>query len=173
MMLRYSGEKLYLNSQTLRNEEMHQVYQIILKVIVQYLLPHYLLMMMLNYVYKPRLAHMIHAYTQDKLEIIQIKKAFNIVKFFNESKMPGTNGYHYSCLNYQAYNNLTERQIKQLAQYKFMKVQSIDFGAMLTKLTTNLSKIQEYLEDHDFFVVPKFVDSIYTLVPCRSKVYSD
>lgn len=69
---------------------------------------------MLYYVYKPRLARMIHSYTIEKLEILQIKKSFNIVKFFNESKVPGSNGYHYSFLNLQAFNNLSDRKIKQL-----------------------------------------------------------
>lgn len=70
---------------------------------IQYLLPHYILFIILSYVYKPRLARMIHSYTQEKLDIIQIKNSFNLIKFFNQCNVPGSNGYRYSYLNYQAF----------------------------------------------------------------------
>lgn len=82
-----------MNKNTIRNEELHQLYQIIMRMIMQILLPHYLLLMMINYVYKPKLSRMIYTYMQEKLEIIQIKKSFNLLRYFNEGDTSGSNGY--------------------------------------------------------------------------------
>lgn len=84
---------------------------------------------------------MIHSYTLEKLDIIQIKNSFNLIKFFNQSNVSGSNGYRYSYLNYQAFQTLTTRNIKNLAQYKFMKVQTIDYQSLLLKMQHNLIKI--------------------------------
>lgn len=54
-----------------------------------------------------------------------------------------------------------------------MKVQSIDFGALITKLKMNLIKMQEYLEEQEFILIPKLIDCIQTLIPCRSQVFSN
>lgn len=109
-----SKDKFEVSKNTLRNEDLHQLYQIIMRMVTQLIWPHYLLLMMINYVYKPRLAKMIYTYTQEKLEILQIKKSFNLVKFFNEGNTPGSNGYRYEQLNFQAYNNLCLRNIRPL-----------------------------------------------------------
>ena len=55
----YNNHKVLVNQNTIRDEEMQQLYQIIMKLVVQIVLPHYLLLMLLNYVYKPRLSRMI------------------------------------------------------------------------------------------------------------------
>lgn len=64
------------------------------------LVPHYLLLMLVNYVYRPRLARMIFSYMQEKREIISIKKSFNLIKFFDEGSVSGSNGYRLEQLNY-------------------------------------------------------------------------
>jgi len=50
---------------------------------------------MINYVYKPKLARMIHIFMDEKLEIIKIKKSFNLLKYFNEGSVSGSNGYRW------------------------------------------------------------------------------
>jgi len=48
-----------LNPNALRNEEMHFLIQVILKIILFIVAPHYVLILLVNYWYKPRLAEMI------------------------------------------------------------------------------------------------------------------
>lgn len=170
VLIDYGSQKVQVSKNAVRNEEMQQLYQIIMRMVIQIVLPHYLLLVMLNYVYRPRLARMILTYTQEKLEIIQIKKSFNLVKFFNEGNTPGSNGHRYEQLNLQAYNNLCLRNIRPLTQYKFMKVISVDFHELVRKFTVNLLKIQEYLEDQRFYLSPKLKDCFTTIIPCKSKV---
>lgn len=38
-------------------------------------------------------------------------------------------------------------------------------------MTHNLMKIQEFLEEQDFHIVPALTDSFYSLIPCKSKVF--
>lgn len=52
-----------------------------------------------------------------------------------------------------------------------MKVQTIDYQALLLKMQHNLIKIQEFLEEQDFHIVPALIDSFYSLIPCKSKVF--
>ena len=147
ILIDYGTHKVNVSKLAVRNEELHQLYQLIMRMVTQILLPHYLLLMMINYVYKPKLSRMIHTYMQEKLEIIQIKKSFNVLRFFNEGNTPGSNGWRHEQLNYQAYNNLFLRNIRSLNQYKFMKMVSIDYHELIKKFAVSLIKIQEYLED--------------------------
>lgn len=76
-----------------RNEEMHFLYQAIVKIILYLVVPHYVLVGFIHYLYRPRLALMIYRFKQEIMERKKLLKSFKIQRIFEEGNVPGTAGY--------------------------------------------------------------------------------
>ena len=61
---------------------MHFLYQLIVSIILFIVAPHYVLVALVNYMYRPRLAQMIYNFHQEKLATFNIKKSFYLSRFF-------------------------------------------------------------------------------------------
>jgi hypothetical protein len=62
------------------NYDMQILYQVIVKILIQLIMPHYVLVVLMTYVYKPRLAHMIYRFKEDLMNTNKIVKSYALAK---------------------------------------------------------------------------------------------
>ena len=61
------------------NYDMQVLYQVIVKIIITLIMPHYVLVGLMTYVYKPRLAHMIYRFKEDRMNANKLVKSYMLV----------------------------------------------------------------------------------------------
>ena len=87
------GKNIIMNKSAGRNEEMHQLYQIIVQIVLYLVVPHYLLVSLVNFLYKPRLAQMIYRFKEEMMERNKIITYFDLRRIFGQSFNSGSNDH--------------------------------------------------------------------------------
>jgi hypothetical protein len=77
------GKNIIMNKSAGRNEEMQTLSNIILKIVLFLVVPHYILVCLVNYNYRPRLANMIYNFKEELMERNSIINSYSMSKIFS------------------------------------------------------------------------------------------
>lgn len=126
-----SDQKMQIFQQFGANYELQILYKVIIKVIINLVLPHYVLVGLLTYYYRPKLSFMILKLRDDFHQRQKVIRTHNLFKFFDQIEFGLNSHIERENLENKLTGSFLTNGIFDIFQTKLMQTRSVSYDKLV------------------------------------------